>query len=265
MGCTRPSLRRQEPRPGSPRPSPGSPPLFRTLISPQHQNVRHHRVRVWRARLVQDPEAPVNGELLIERRKRAPTNDLSSPSEFPQVLLRTRRRDPVHRATRPELRTCRPVCRAPTSCCDRRVIQPMAVRLPAIRTETRARAATVWSRCRRSSGQPRMNAVPVVGALELEELPLQVGGRPKERAVQTLPSNRANQPFDEGMGQRRVRHGLDFLHVEDAQVRLPLVELVESIMVRTQVRRWRVATSRPVEPRHHGARQSPRSDECTGP
>jgi hypothetical protein len=76
--------------------------------------------------------------------------------------------------------------------------------------------------------------IPVVVALELEELHLQVGGRPKECAVQALPSNRPNQAFDEGMRQRRVRHALDFLDVENAQVRLPSVELVQTIMVRAE-------------------------------
>src|SRR6476660_5396309 len=92
-----------------------------------------------------------------------------------------------------------------------------------------------------------MNAVPVVVALELEELPLQVSGRPEERPVQALPPNRANEPFNKGMRERRVRHGLDFLHVEDAQVRLPSVELEQPIMIGTQLRRWRVASYRAVE------------------
>ena len=60
---------------------------------------------------------------------------------------------------------------------------------------------------------------------------LQIGGRPEKRAVQALSSNRANESFDEWMRERRVRHRLDFLHVEDAQVRLPLVELEQPIMI----------------------------------
>src|SRR6266851_7759973 len=49
------------------------------------------------------------------------------------------------------------------------------------------------------------------------------------------------------MRERRIRHRLDFLHVEDAQVRLPLMALVQPIMVRAEVCRWGVAPHRSVE------------------
>jgi hypothetical protein len=76
-----------------------------------------------------------------------------------------------------------------------------------------------------------MRAIPVVIALELEELHLKVGCRPEERAVQALASNRTNQPLDEGMRAWRVGYGLDFVDVEDAQVRLSSVELEQPIMI----------------------------------
>ena len=60
-----------------------------------------------------------------------------------------------------------------------------------------------------------MSAMTIVVPLELKELQLQIGGRPEEGAIQAFPSNRANEPFDEGMRQRRVRHRLDGFHVED--------------------------------------------------
>ena len=75
----------------------------------------------------------------------------------------------------------------------------------------------------------------VIVTLELEELDLQVSGGPEERAVQAFSSNRANQSFDEWMRERRVRHRLDFFHVEDAQVGPPLVTLVQLIVVRAEV------------------------------
>src|SRR5260370_799185 len=65
--------------------------------------------------------------------------------------------------------------------------------------------------------------------------------------MQAFPSNRANESFDEGMRERRVRHRLDGFHFEDAQVRLPLVALVQPIMVRAEVCRWGVTTRRSVE------------------
>jgi hypothetical protein len=69
-----------------------------------------------------------------------------------------------------------------------------------------------------------MCAITIVVTLELKELQLQIGGRPKESAIHAFSSNRTNRPFDEGMRARHVWHRLDRFHVEDAQVRLPLME-----------------------------------------
>jgi hypothetical protein len=66
-----------------------------------------------------------------------------------------------------------------------------------------------------------MGSMTVVVTLEIEELPLQIRGRPEERAVQTFTPNGANQPFHERMREWHVRHGLDVLHAEDAQIGLP--------------------------------------------
>jgi len=76
-----------------------------------------------------------------------------------------------------------------------------------------------------------MRAMTVIVPLEIEELLLQIVGRPKERAVQTFAPNGANQPFDEWMRPRQVRHGLDRLHVEYPQIGLSLVESIQRIMV----------------------------------
>ena len=69
-------------------------------------------------------------------------------------------------------------------------------------------------------------------ALELTELQLQISGRPEQRAVETFAPYRADQAFDEGMRERHVRHRLDGCYVEDSQIRLPLVESVQRIMIR---------------------------------
>jgi hypothetical protein len=60
-------------------------------------------------------------------------------------------------------------------------------------------------------------------------------------------SGRADQSLDEGMRERHPRHSLDFLHIEDPQVRLPLMELEQPIMIRTHVLRRSVAACRAVE------------------
>ena len=75
----------------------------------------------------------------------------------------------------------------------------------------------------------------VVVTLEIEELHLQISGRPEEGGVQTLAPNRANQPFNEWMRKRHIRHGLEFFHVEDPQIRLPLMEPIQRIVVRAEV------------------------------
>src|SRR5262249_47944884 len=78
------------------------------------------------------------------------------------------------------------------SCGDRCLIQPTAVPLPAIRTESRASAARVDGRLWRASRSPGMRAVAVVVALEIEELPLQIGGRSEHGAIQTFAPNGAD-------------------------------------------------------------------------
>jgi hypothetical protein len=83
--------------------------------------------------------------------------------------------------------------------------------------------------------------------LEIKELHVQISGRPEQRAVETLAPNRADQPFDEWMRQRHVRHRLDGFHVEDSQMRLLLVESVQRIMIRAEVGRRRLATHRSIE------------------
>src|SRR5450631_489248 len=83
--------------------------------------------------------------------------------------------------------------RAYTSRRHRRVIAPTTMWLPAIGADTRAGAALGRDRFRRTPLQPRMGAVTVVVTPELEELHLQIGGRPEQRAVQAFPSNRPNE------------------------------------------------------------------------
>src|SRR3989442_2125517 len=74
---------------------------------------------------------------------------------------------------------------AHTSHRHRRLIQPTTVRLPSIRTDTRACAALVSARLRRAPVQPRIRSMTVKVMLEIEELHLQIRSRPEEGAVQT--------------------------------------------------------------------------------
>jgi hypothetical protein len=73
--------------------------------------------------------------------------------------------------------------------------------------------------------------------LEIEQLRLQVGRRPEQRAIQELAPNRANQPFHEGMGQRNIRDGFDLGHFQYPQIGLPLPKPIKWIMVGAEVLR----------------------------
>jgi hypothetical protein len=76
-----------------------------------------------------------------------------------------------------------------------------------------------------------MGAGVVVVGLEIEQFVLQLCARPEQCMVQTLASNSADEPFDEGMRQRNVGDGLDFCHFQDPQIGLPLVGKVISVIL----------------------------------
>jgi hypothetical protein len=88
-----------------------------------------------------------------------------------------------------------------------------------------------------------MRAMLVVVLLELNELALEICSGPEQHAIQTFAPDGPNQPLDDRMGTRHVRHRLDFSDVEDPQVRLPLMKPVQRIMVRTEVR-WQQLAAR---------------------
>jgi hypothetical protein len=76
-----------------------------------------------------------------------------------------------------------------------------------------------------------MRSMAVIVMLEIEELHLQIRGRPEQGTVQTFAPNGADQPFNEWVRERHVRDGLDFLHVENPKIPLPLVEPIQGIVI----------------------------------
>jgi len=79
-----------------------------------------------------------------------------------------------------------------------------------------------WPERRRCPGsapagalQPRMCAMLVGVLLELDELPLEISRGPEQEAIQVFAPHGSNQPFDDRMGARHVRHRLDCLNVQD--------------------------------------------------
>ena len=90
--------------------------------------------------------------------------------------------------------------------------------------------------------------------LELDELLLEISTAPEQQAIQIFAAYAPNQPFDDRMGTRHVRHRLDFPDVENPQVRLPLMKPVPRIMVGTEVGRRGLAARRAIE---HPAQRHP--------
>ena len=88
-----------------------------------------------------------------------------------------------------------------------------------------------------------MRAIMVEVGYEIEQLVFEIRARPEQRAIQTLPPYRSDQPLHEGMGQGNVGDGLDFGHLQDPQIGLPLVKLIERIIVGAKVFRHRAVPS----------------------
>jgi hypothetical protein len=82
-----------------------------------------------------------------------------------------------------------------------------------------------------------MRAMVVEVVPELEEFIFEICGRPEQRVIQILASNRADEPFDERMRQGNAGDALDFCHLQNAQIGLPLMELIKRIVVRAEVLR----------------------------
>jgi len=127
------------------------------------------------------------------------------------------------------------------------VIQPATMLLPSVRADTRAAAARISTRFRRAPIQSCVRSMTVVVPLEIDQLSPQISSRPKERSVQTFAPKGANHPFHEWVRERHVRHGLDGRNIEDPQIRLPLMEPIQRIMVRAEVGRRCLASSRLIE------------------
>jgi hypothetical protein len=80
-----------------------------------------------------------------------------------------------------------------------------------------------------------MGAIVVEVAPEIQQFILEICARPEQPVIQIFASNGANEPFHEGMRLGNVGDGLDFCHLQDPQIVLPLVELIERIMVGAEV------------------------------
>ena len=74
---------------------------------------------------------------------------------------------------------------------------------------------------------------------EIEQLVFEIRSRPEQRAIEIFASNRANEPFDEGMGQGNIGDGFDLGHAPYPQIGLPLPKSIKGIRVGAEVLRQR--------------------------
>ena len=79
-----------------------------------------------------------------------------------------------------------------------------------------------------------MRAMMVKIGFEIEQLDFEIGGCPEQATIQALSADGTDQPLHKGMGGRNVGHGLDFGHIQDSQVGLPLMKTIKRIVVGTE-------------------------------
>jgi hypothetical protein len=77
----------------------------------------------------------------------------------------------------------------------------------------------------------------LVGGLEFGQLPFQITGIPEQHMVEKFSPHRPDQALHEWVGQGCMRHGLDFIDLQNPQVRRPPVRLEQGIVIRTEMSR----------------------------
>jgi hypothetical protein len=92
-----------------------------------------------------------------------------------------------------------------------------------------------------------VNAKLVVIILEIRKFHFQICRRPKQKMVEAFSTNGSDQSFNKRMREGNERYCFDFRDAEDSQVRLPLMESIQGIMIRTQILRNRLPSSRSIE------------------
>src|SRR5206468_6720706 len=80
-----------------------------------------------------------------------------------------------------------------------------------------------------------MRAMVIEVGFEVQQLVSKIGGCPEQGTIQALSADGTDQPLHKGMGGRNVGHGLDFGHIQDSQVGLPLMKTIKQIVVGTEV------------------------------
>ena len=90
---------------------------------------------------------------------------------------------------------------------------------------------------RRVALQRRVAAYLVVVDLEVAKFSFKITGIPEQHLVEIFSPRRSDQALHEGVGPGHMRHGLDFVDLQNPQVRRPTVRLEQRIMIRAEVSR----------------------------
>jgi len=80
-------------------------------------------------------------------------------------------------------------------------------------------------------------ACRVVVGLEVRQLPLQIPSIPERHLVQEFSPYCADQALHEGVRPGHVRYGLEFVDLQNSQIRRPSVRLEQRIMIGTVLAR----------------------------
>ena len=107
--------------------------------------------------------------------------------------------------------------------------------LPSIGTETGDGSPDTRVLVGGSALPSRMRAMLVKIGFDIEQLAFEIGGCLEQHTIQALSAEGADQPLHKWMGQRNAGHGLDFGHIQDSQVGLPLMKTIKRIVVGTEV------------------------------
>lgn len=82
-----------------------------------------------------------------------------------------------------------------------------------------------------------MDPVTIVIRFEVHQFALKVIRTPEQHLIKILAPDCSDQPLYEWVRCRHIGKGLEFLHAQHAQIRLPSVESKQRIVIRTQVLR----------------------------
>jgi len=78
-----------------------------------------------------------------------------------------------------------------------------------------------------------VDSLGIVVTLERFKLSREVHGIPEGNLIQVVSSDRADQALDERVRERDEGYRLDFVDVENPEIRLPAMEFEQGIIIRT--------------------------------